>query len=260
MDPDGNIYYVTAQGANTLVYDYISGWVLPAYRTIVCADDPDLEFLDEWSNFYTANTVETRWRSGPVDTYGEEDGDIWWDVTDTSLSLSFSSNDNTYSRISAYAGAGPGSYTEITLDYDNTMACDYQSPAWTNENYRIITTANSGEVAFNSGDWKYFYASNTGYLNRWHSVMDTIGVINERLPFAFISNNTMYASLYVNSVGDIFYGTANNNASGDTKVYDHSTHWVNDEYRIIYSLDLDDICASNADPDWVDFADNNIGS
>jgi len=59
VDSDGSIYYGTTS-SNTLVYDYIAGWVLPAYRTIACETNPELSFVgSDWSGFYRANTVQT---------------------------------------------------------------------------------------------------------------------------------------------------------------------------------------------------------
>ena len=130
VDNEGSIFYVTAQGVNTCVYDYISGWALPAYRTIVCASDPALEFLDEWSNFYTANTVQTYWR-GSLDIFFVDGGAIW-DVRDATLSITFVSNGTTYSSI----------YIDLegSMYYGGTMVYEYQT-GWVNDEYRIITTA-----------------------------------------------------------------------------------------------------------------------
>ena len=127
VDSEGSIFYVTAQGVNTCVYDYISGWVLPAYRTIVCASDPALEFLDEWSNFYTANTVETRWRTN-LDREGDEQGPLQWDIRGKSLVLNFSSNGHNYTQINGSPDP------ECSVYYNNTMAYDY-ADGFVNEGY-----------------------------------------------------------------------------------------------------------------------------
>ena len=131
VDNDGSIYYGTASG-NTLVYDYIAGWVLPAYRTIVCETNPELAFVgNDWSSFYRANTAQTYWRSG-LDTGLEVDGGFIWDVRDETLSITFVSNGTTYSSI--YID------TEGSMYYGSTRVYDYIT-GWVNEDCRIITTA-----------------------------------------------------------------------------------------------------------------------
>lgn len=110
-----------------------------------------------WSNIVTyVPTAGEYWSihwDNYISTWDEEEGDTTWDVRHTTLQVSFTSNNQSFTSI--HAGG-----EEEFLDYNNSSVYSYdQLPPWLNPNYQdIIMTVNPTTVF--TGDWGDFLTEN----------------------------------------------------------------------------------------------------